>query len=31
MTPEKRTPNGVSPNSVVPARINQAMAGGWSK
>ena len=25
---QTRTPNGVSPNSIVPARITQAMAGG---
>ncbi len=27
-TPENRTPNGVSPNSAVPAPISQAIMGG---
>src|ERR1700677_3173117 len=29
--PILRTPNAVSPNSAVPARIKKATAGGWSK
>ena len=28
--PAKRTPSGVSPNSDVPARMAQAINGGWS-
>ena len=30
-TERSRTPDGVSPSSSVPDRMNQAMAGGWSK
>ena len=30
-TPQKCTPQGVSPNRAVPARISQAIMGGWSK